>query len=173
MSASIVPFKIAFLEEVKEIFFESSTKKIFKDQAEKDAFFYKYGGFYLEHFPQYAFVARDHRVLGYILGASETNRNDLFQLQPHLAVFEKYFLQYPAHLHINCHSASRGQGIGGKLLTHLENQFKIEGLCGLHIITGINARNKDFYRRLAFDQEIREDFHGSGILLMGKCLSRE
>lgn len=170
MSASVVPFEAKYLDEVREIFFESSTRKEFKSPEEKEAFFYKYVGFYLKHYPELALVYVTPKVLGYVLGCPESGESELSSIQPHLKIFEKEFPKYPAHLHINCHYESRGQGVGGKLIHSFEELLKARKIRGLHIMTAPDAANKNFYKKLGFTYEIIEEFQGSKILLMGKPL---
>ncbi len=173
MSALIIPFKDSYLSEVREIFFESSSKKDFKSKEEKEAFFYKYAGFYLEHFPHFVFVALGDKVLGYILGSPNSSDNKLLLLQPHLGTFHKLLVDFPAHLHINCHHDSRGRGIGPLLIERFEMELIELALSGVHIITDINARNKEFYKRQGFLTEVEADFKGARMLFMGKDLRRE
>lgn len=170
MSAVIRPFQSSDLTEVKEIFFESSTKKDFKDENERELFFEKYLGFYLKNFPEFAFVASDEKILGYIVGAARSNDPELLRLQPHLFTFEAHFSKYPSHLHINCHHEARGQGIGRKLVAVLEEKLKLHHIQGLHIMTSPDATNKNFYSSLGFHDQILQDFRGVSILLMGKAL---
>lgn len=171
MPALIRNFEQDDLGEVREIFFESSSRKVFASEEERQSFFYKYVGIYLEHYPQFAFVAVEHRVLGYVLGAPLTNDPALLKVQPHLALFGAWFEIYPAHLHINCHVDARGKGLGKRLVERLEKLVKAIRINGLHIMTGVDAENKNFYLRLGFQVETVQNFHGSEILLMGKKLS--
>lgn len=159
------------LAEVRSIFFESSTKKDFKDEEEKEAFFWKYVGFYLVHHLSYFWVARTDRILGYVVGSPQSNDPELYSIQPHLSVFEEHFNDYPAHLHINCHTEARGLGVGTKLVKKLEEQMREEGIAGLHIMTGADSRNRSFYSKLGFDFEVTLNFEGHPILLMGKRLA--
>lgn len=170
MPASVVPYEAKYLEEVREIFFESSTKKEFKSSEEKEVFFYKYVGFYLKHYPELALVYVADRVLGYVLGSPGSSEIELNSIQPHLRIFAKEFPKYPAHLHINCHYESRGKGVGGQLIQSFEELLKARKIRGLHIMTAPDAMNKNFYKKLGFDHEVIEEFHGSKILLMGKSL---
>lgn len=162
MSADIIPFQEKHLGELKDIFFESSTKKNFVDENEREAFFYKYAGFYLENYPSFCLVAVSDRVLGYVLGAPETTR-ELYKLQPHLVHFESEFGRYPAHLHMNCHSAARGQGVGGMLLDAF---VELLAAPGLHIMTGKDVQNVSFYRKHGFVFERLSH----NILFMGRTL---
>jgi GNAT superfamily N-acetyltransferase len=171
MSTTLVTYDDTFLPEIKEIFFESSVKKDFKDEAEKEAFFYKYAGFYLHHFPELCFVAlKEKRVMGYVLGSTITDSDELLKLQPHLKIFASEYVLFPAHLHINCHHESRGMGLGRILIAAFERALNERNINGLHIMTGVNSENRKFYKKVGFDHEVMEDFHGSVILFMGKKL---
>lgn len=153
--------------QIDAIFFEASSKKEFKDQAERAAFNWKYLGFYLAHYPEYAWIALNgEQVLGYIVGMPFTQDPSLYQIQPHLAPFADYFKTYPAHLHINCHSSTRGLGVGKNLTLKLMEQLKGEGVKGLHIMTGPDSDNRAFYTKLGFNFEQNRN----SILLMGRTL---
>lgn len=176
MSASIVSFQDAsnkeeVLGELKDIFFESSARKTFADQNERDAFFYKYLGWYLEHYPEFCLIFKAGRVLGYVAFAPETHNEELYGIQPHLKTFEKFYLNFPAHLHINCHAESRGQGVGKQLMDQAFNKLIHLKVPGVHIMTGPDSRNKTFYDRLGFDFHRTLTFQGTPILFMGKSLS--
>jgi GNAT superfamily N-acetyltransferase len=161
----------AQLQQLREIFFESSARKDFKDAAEREAFWHKYVGFYLANFPQYVLLAQEgEKVLGYVLGMPFSKHPELYEIQPHMALAEQYFYDYPAHLHINLHADARGKGIGSKLLKEFEEYLQTARITGLHIMTGTDSRNKNFYPRLGFDFEVTFNFRGNPILLMGKRL---
>ncbi len=161
------------LKELREIYFESSARKEFKDESEKEAFYWKYLGFYLEHFPEFVWIAKGERVLGYIVGAPDTEHPELLRIQPHLEIFRPYFKSYPAHLHINLHRDARGQGLGSKLLREWEAQLQRLNITGLHIMTGVESRNKNFYTRLGFDFQKTLEFSGHPVLFMGKTLKTD
>lgn len=173
MSAIIIPYEDKYLDAIKEIFFESSSKKEFKDEREKEMFFYKYVGLYLKHCPDLALVAVTDRVLGYILASPVSDGAEINSIQPHLKIFHNEFKNYPAHLHINCHFESRGLGVGKMLIASLEERLKRRKIPGLHIMTAPGAANKKFYEKLGFDHEIIKYFQGSPILFMGKTLGDE
>ncbi len=156
--------------EVREIFFESSTRKDFASEEERESFYRKYVGIYFERFPQFAFAAKGERVLGYIVGAPQSHLPELMAIQPHLKSFETYFRDFPAHLHINCHSEARGLGVGSQLTEHLMARFQEANIKGLHIMTGPESRNKNFYQKLGFDFEVTLTYSGNPILMMGKSL---
>lgn len=161
------------LLQLKEIYFESSSRKTFASEEDKENFYGKYLGFYQKHFPEFFWVASsEQRVLGYVAGAPRTDLPSLYEIQPHLKTFQQFYQEFPAHLHINLHAEARGLGLGSKLLIELEKQFQQNGITGLHIMTGPDARNKNFYSRLGFDFEVTLEFQGNPILFMGKKLNR-
>ena len=154
--------------QVRDIFFESSSKKSFLDDEEKRGFEWKYLGCYLQHFPELAFVARNgNKVLGYVLGSTESD----FETQPHLSAFDDLLTKYSAHLHINCHAESRGLGVGSLLIGGLEEKLQALNCNGLHIMTGVDARNRSFYQKLGFTFEAVRNFEQRPILMMGKTLT--
>ena len=154
----------SIIAQIENIFFETSTKKDFKDQKERDQFKWKYLGYYLSHYPQYAWIAvKEEQVLGYLIGMPFTQDHSLYQLQPHLKAFESHFQAYPAHLHINCHPLAQGQGVGRGLVSKFIQQLKFEKVPGLHIMTGPASDNRKFYQKLGFDFEVT----ANSILLMG------
>ena len=158
------------ITELKEIYFESSARKSFKDEADKEAFFQKYLGYYLTHYPEYVWVAKSDRILGYMVGAPETRNAELYRIQPHLGTFEAHFGEYPSHLHVNFHADARGMGLGSKLFSELQKEFQRMKIRGVHIMTGPDSRNKSFYTRLGFHFEVNLEFQGIPILFMGKSL---
>jgi ribosomal protein S18 acetylase RimI-like enzyme len=170
MSALIRPYSKEMLSEVSEIFFETSAIKEFKDHSTKEAFFYKYLGYYLEHYPQLAFVVVDKDVLGYVVAASDTLAKDLISIKSHLELFSLEINSYPAHLHINFHISAQGKGFGRKLVGQVEDVLRAHDIKGLHIMTGEDAQNRFFYQKLGFTFQSVKDFQGSGILFMGKLL---
>ncbi len=158
------------LAELREIYFETSAKKDFRNEQEREAFFRKYLGHYLEHYAEYFWIAKSDRILGYMAGSPVTRNEAFYELQPHLRTFESFYETYPAHLHVNFHSDARGMGLGSKLFLELEKQFQRMNITGVHIMTGPDSRNKSFYQRLGFNFEVTLDFQGTDILLMGKSL---
>jgi len=158
------------LTELREIYFDSSSRKDFRDEADKEAFYEKYLGYYLDHYPEFVWVAREDRILGYMVASPVTKDPDLYLIQPHLQVFESHFEKFPAHLHVNFHPMARGMGLGSKLFSELEKQFQDLKIRGVHIMTGPDSRNKSYYQRLGLNFEVTMDFKGTPILLMGKSL---
>ncbi len=173
MSASleIRKFRDSDELEVRDVFFQTSTKKNFLDQDEKEKFFYKYLGLYLEHYPEFAYVSSIDQVIGYCVGSPQTNYLDLIRLQPHLSLFEDLFAQFPAHLHINFLPDFQGKGLGSKLLLAFEAELAGRNIAGVHIMTSSKSRNVAFYRRLGFTFECERESKDGAILFMGKLLT--
>jgi ribosomal protein S18 acetylase RimI-like enzyme len=171
MPASVVQFESKHLHEVTEIFFESSTKKTFKDDEEKNNFFHKYLGFYLKNYPELALVfVKDDRVMGYVVASPVSDGTEIDALQPHLQIFKDHFKSFPSHLHINAHFEARGMGVGSELMKEIEKRLKLQNISGLHIMTGVDSPNQNFYKRLGFDFTVTLPFQGNPILFMGKRL---
>ena len=157
---------------VVEIFFESSTRKAFKNDIDKAEFQWKYLDFYQEYFSDYFFVAhKDENVLGYIAGSPITNGlNDLWKCLPHLELFHDLYEAYPAHLHINLGAMSRGLGVGSELLKKLEFQLKDDGISGIHLITSKDARNVTFYLKNNYTYQVERSYQSHPLLFMAKSL---
>ncbi|MFA5584582.1 MAG: GNAT family N-acetyltransferase [Bacteriovoracaceae bacterium] len=150
-----------------EIFFLTSSMTQFVSDQHRENFKYKYFGIYLEKFPELVLVTKSQgRVLGYCLGASQTDES-LFSFQPHLELFKDLYESFPAHLHINLHPDAQGLGMGQELISTWE-KLVYSDVKGLHIMTSPMARNVSFYRRLGFVQEFVRNYKGSDILFMGK-----
>ncbi len=153
--------------QIRDIFFMTSSKKEFHSQKEKEEFEWKYLGFYLKNFPDFSWICVDANiVVGYILGIPYSQNEDLYKIQPHLKQFESYFVDYPAHLHINCRPEAQGKGVGKQLIMTLLNQLSEQKIRGVHIMTGTTSLNRHFYLKMGFDREIEH----TGILFMGAKL---
>jgi ribosomal protein S18 acetylase RimI-like enzyme len=156
--------------QLREIFFESSARKNFNDDAEREIFYQKYLGSYLMLAPDLTFVCWESKLLGYITGILDSDATEISSLQPHLTTFKDLFQRFPAHLHINMHHEARGRGIGSKLLIEFEKKIKLNNVFGVHLITSPSSRNCDFYRKNGYTFEAERSFLGTGLLFMGKSL---
>ncbi|MBY0516256.1 MAG: GNAT family N-acetyltransferase [Bacteriovoracaceae bacterium] len=156
-------FEESDLEQVQEIFWETSTRDQFNSIDERFAF----QNFYLNsYFSKICLVAESsNQILGYILGSTESSSDEL-----HLKIFEDCYEQFPAHLHINCHESARGLGVGSRLVSALEERLRSLGVKGLHLITASGARNVSFYEKNGFVQRVERIFNGKSLLLLGKTL---
>ena len=90
--------------QIKEIFFESSAKKEFSTDEEKERFYQKWTSFYFENIEAITLVALDaEKVLGYLMGHPDSkNCTKLYTQNSNYELFEDQFKGFPAHLLINC-----------------------------------------------------------------------
>ncbi|MDA3950270.1 MAG: GNAT family N-acetyltransferase [Spirochaeta sp.] len=152
-------------EGARDVFWETAQQSTFSSAAEREAYCYRYFGYYRDAAPHWFFLAVEPpnalppasakpphgRVLGYICGVGDTRAHpDLYRLAAHIPVFDDLYGRYPAHLHINLSADSRGHGLGGRLVGAMEDQVRSEGIPGVHLVTGPDARNVSFYRRNGF-----------------------
>lgn len=156
------------IEDLREIFFQTSARKVFVSNEEKELFFYSYLGVYLDQFNEFSQFASIPKIVGYCVGSPVTSNAQLMELQPHLKLFEDLYSSFPAHLHINFLPNYQGQGLGSKLLLAFEQNLCGRNIPGLHIITASNSRNVSFYRRLGFTIEVEREYNGNLLLFMAK-----
>jgi ribosomal protein S18 acetylase RimI-like enzyme len=150
-----------------DIFWETSARQNFSSDQEKAAFRHQYLDAYLN---DVVLVATEgERVLGYILCQLDTLAHQS-EWSPHLALFADLYEQYPAHLHINFRSESRGGGLGSALVVALEKMLAQRNIKGLHLITAAHARNVSFYNKNGFSHQVAREWKSSALLFMGKTL---
>lgn len=162
-------FKKKILIDIKDIFFLSSSRKEFNGQKEKDEFFDRWAGIYIEEHPSSFYLCFDQeneKVLGYLCGATgELSKDNLS------SVFQDMFGQFPAHFHINCHPAGRGMGIGQQLVERFCRHLIKKNICGVHIITSANEANVLFYRKNGFSTEMTRRHNDVELHFMGRKLN--
>jgi len=162
------------LAAIDRIFFASSRRQVFADDAERGAFREQWLGRYLLHDRQHAFIARAEAgaVAGYLIGSLDDPA-----VAPRFADIGFYArvadltARFPAHLHINLDAAWRSQGVGARLVERFACHATKSGVSGVHIVTGAEARNVRFYDRCGFEPMRELDWMGSRILFMGRSLS--
>lgn len=113
-------------------------------------------------------------VLGYICGVADTRAHaELYRVAAHVPIFDDLYTSYPAHLHINLTAASRGLGLGGRLVESLSSAVAAAGAGGIHLVTSPGARNVSFYRRQGFIDAVERTLPTGGgqgvpLLFLGK-----
>lgn len=171
MSVEITPYNSKKHHEyVTQIFFETSSRKTFYSEKEKNDFRHKYLDLYLESSEALCYVAHEgDDVIGYLVGSLHTG--ELFTcMADYYDYFSKELVTFPAHLHINLTSQARGKGIGKILIEEFIKELEAQKVPGVHIITLKSARNTHFYRACGFSFE-KEDLSNSlGLLFMGRSL---
>lgn len=155
---------------VSQIFFETSSRKNFNSEREKNSFRHKYLDLYLDNDEALCFVAQEGvEVIGYLVGSFHTG-----DVYTKMAEYYKYFASeiknYPAHLHINLTSQARGKGTGKKLIEQFIFELKSKNVPGVHIITLKSALNTHFYRACNFSFEKEDISNSLGLLFMGRSL---
>ncbi len=137
---------------------------------------------YVAHHPDYAWVVEsdDGRVVGYIVGAPDTDAFDAWFRDEWWPSFAERFPEpeaivteeddivngayrraekpseaqaagYPAHLHIDLLPELQGQGFGRRLIETLMERYRDAGVPGVHLVA--SARNEGaaaFYPRVGF-----------------------
>lgn len=159
--------------QLEEIFFEASSVKTFRDQEHRSAFFTRWLGVYLEHYPEQVYLACDGLsgdLLGYLCYHTSSPLPAPYA-HPGTETFLDLYDDYPAHLHINCHHRSRGLGVGRFLVERLCENLAERDVPGVHLLTSPDQDNVRFYQKCGFDQVEDREFKGMMLRWMGKKLT--
>ena len=157
------------INQIKSIFFQSSSQKEFADEASKILFFNKWCGDYIESLSdQFYVMIEGEKVLGYLSGSRDTNTSSLFLRVPALSLFKDLYMTYPAHFHINFHPDCRGRGLGAQLVEEYCGDLRMEKCPGVHIVTSPEAKNVSFYQKLNFDYQSIREFKQMKLLFLGR-----
>lgn len=163
------------MADIDHVFFSSSNTQSFESDAAKAAFHTRWLGRYLQHFPQYAFLARDsaRRAIGYVVGSvADPARDPIFSDLPFLAAFAEASARYPAHLHVNLVERWRGQGLGARLIEAFSDAARREGAPGVHVVTQRGARNVRFYHANGFRERAATTLGETELVFLGRDLDR-
>jgi GNAT superfamily N-acetyltransferase len=156
---------------IKDIFFLSSngTENLSKD--DKEVFFETWSGFYLDSLPKQVFLFKSNSgtTVGYLTGCYDSaGAAALYRRLFYFRGFNKYYQNYPAHFHVNCHPDLRGRGIGGQLVEAFIKNVAQRRLAGVHLVTGAKARNRSFYDLHGFYLQGKKTFGGKELVLLGR-----
>ena len=158
--------------DIRFIFYQSSSVKVFRDEDHKKYFYEIWCGDYVKNYADnFYLLFHEGKLLGYLSGSLDTAASLSKLRVPGLSIFQNLFNEYPAHLHINFHPDARNRGLGSHLVNFFFNECKKEGINGVHLITSPDSKNVSFYRRLGFDHEEKREFNNSTLLFMGKYLT--
>lgn len=159
------------LRRIKAIFFQASGREDFTSEADRQAFCYRWLGVYLEHYPDFSFIAVDRsgEISGYLAGTpnSRSLRTFLDKARD-LDAFASYWDGYPAHLHVNVDENARGRGIGGELVGAFLTRCRTVGILGAHVISAKGARNLSFYERCGFCGVATAEVAGRDLIFLGQ-----
>lgn len=176
MAPALLPVRLTDLTDpagaraaLRAIFFQSTTRTAFDDDAARDRFFATWTGWYLDHAPRDVWFLPDGAdgYAGYLTGCRDSAAVDgPGRVIPHYGVFADLFPAFPAHLHINLAPAFRGRGLGRRLIDAFAADCRADGRAGVHVVTGAGARNAAFYTRAGFTHAVER----GPLLFLGKTL---
>nr|WP_209763609.1 GNAT family N-acetyltransferase [Azospirillum rugosum] len=154
-----MPDRLAALAALEEIFFLSTLRTSFASPDERASFFRTWTGWYVEQAPDDVWFAVDRdedgdgAILGYLTGCKDSaGATDLARIIPKYEVFADRFAAFPAHLHVNVRPGHRDRGVGRALVDTFAEDCRTDGLPGVHLVTGVFARNVAFYQRAGFTE---------------------
>ena len=168
---SVLPIKTPFVAAIRKIFFDTTSRKNFSDDKDRQKFFQDWTSFYIDHHPEDVLMAFNEKdqLMAYLTGCrdSELAKEVLSTRMDSYTLFEDQFADFPAHLHINASINFQGKGVGGLLLQEYISNLKKSEARGLHIVTSGESRNIGFYRQNGFRHEVERNFNGSRLRFMG------
>ncbi|MCJ8277854.1 MAG: GNAT family N-acetyltransferase [Bdellovibrionales bacterium] len=150
------PLSRGLLEDLKEVFFLTSSKKVFKSNDEKNKFYHRWLGIYLKHYPEETFyITFNDNLVAYLLACTDTQDfiNNKVDFSHKLGLFTEMYTHYPCHLHMNCHPDHQRKGLGKILMQALFSELKRKNVQGVHLLTSPDMDNVYFYRKQGFDKE--------------------
>jgi len=161
------------LPELEAVFFEASATTSFASEGDRQAFRERWLGRYLEHDPQWAYLAFDSNdtLAGYLIGSlDDPARTPRFGDIGYFKDCATLTLAYPAYLHVNLAPAYRNLGIGTKLIDAFAADAVRAGARGIHVVTGVDARNIGFYGRNGFRERGRARSNTHEVVFLGRHL---
>ena len=160
--------------QIDHIFFESSNTKTFASEAERQAFRTRWLGRYLEHYPEWAYVARtsDDEVAGYLVGSIvDPAKTPLFSDIGYFKDFAALTARYPAQLHVNLAPERRGLGIGSRLMSAFATDLARAVVPGVHVVTSRGVRNVSYYAANGFEEAGSTMWNGRELVFLGRKLN--
>ena len=169
----------AALERIEEIFFLSSAGGGTLLGPERDEFYRRWTGYYLDEQPDLVLLAEDEdegesggAVVGYLMGCDRSAEAiRLFDDNFYYRAFEDCYADYPAHLHLNVLPDHRGIGVGARLVARFEDLCRERGCVSVHLITAAGARNRSFYQRVGYKTVSERRVDDRDLVLLGRKLS--
>jgi GNAT superfamily N-acetyltransferase len=142
-----------YLADIEEIFFQSSARRTFGDQEERQAFRDMFlDRYFLRHRDSF-FVALDDagRAIGYLAGCLENPTTlDHFNDVSYFRYIADICQDYPAHLHVNVSQPFRNLGLGTQLVERFAGWTRLHSVAGIQIVTSSTSRSIAFYKRSGF-----------------------
>jgi GNAT superfamily N-acetyltransferase len=161
------------IAQIDGIFFEASGRT-FSSEAERIAFRERWLGRYLQGGTDVFLVAQAGagNVVGYLVGSLDdpANQARFADISYFGGDFRDLCRSYPAHLHINLAPAFRGKRLGQRLIEAFADHARGAGAPGMHVVTGSQARNLNFYARCGFVSLKTAAWHGREVAFLGRRL---
>ncbi len=165
----------AALERIEDIFFLSSASGGTLLGPDRDAFYRRWTGYYLDQQPDLVLLAEaEGAVVGYLMGCDRSaDAARLYEDLLYYRAFEDCYADYPAHLHVNVHPDHRDGGVGASLVRRFEQVCAGRGCAGVHLVTAAGARNRAFYERLGYQEISACRVEERDLVLLGRRISRK
>ena len=166
LSDVAVAERAGLISAIEEILFLSSPSGGTLRGAERDDFFRRWTGFYLDQAAELCLLYHEGgRVLGYLTGCDASRDaarlfDDLF----YYAAFAEFHAAYPAHFHVNVHPDARRRGVGAVLVENFATRVGT----AVHLVTAVAARNVRFYDRLGFATVAMRRVDGRDLVMLGR-----
>ena len=141
--------------------------------ADRDTFRDHWLGRYLEHWPEWFFVAQDQQgdVLGYLAGCPENpERSTAFSDHRYYELFATECVRFPAHMHVNVRADVRGKGAGAALVAAFAGRCRAAGVTGLHAVTAHGDRNNGFFESCGLRAQVTANWHGRDLVFYALTL---
>jgi GNAT superfamily N-acetyltransferase len=159
--------------DIEDIFFQSSAKRDFCTEKERQSFREKWLGRYILKHRDSFFVAFDDagRAIGYLAGCLE-NPTTLYHFNDigYLSFIDDICQIYPGHFHVNVAEQCRNHGLGVVLVEQFANWARFRAVPGIHLVTSSTSRSVPFYRRSGFSELRTFPWNSGTAVCMGRKL---
>lgn len=173
--SEIGPRTADILDAIDTIFFEASATRSFDSAIERATFRDRWLGRYVEHDPQWLYVAFSSAgdVAGYLAGClADPARAPRFADVGYFHELAELTAEYPAHLHINLAARYRSRGWGGLLVESFARDARDAGAPGMHVVTGRGVRNVRFYAASGFREARAFRWNDRELVFLARDLCR-
>jgi GNAT superfamily N-acetyltransferase len=155
--------------EIDAIFFGSASTQDFASPEARADFRDLWLGRYLQHFPDWCFVALDDggAAAGYLAGSPVSNHPPLPGPDYFSAFPPELIDAFPAHMHVNVRADSRGQRIGEALVYAFRQRCADGGLPGFHAVTAADGAAAAFFSRCGLAERARVDWRDRRLAFLG------
>jgi GNAT superfamily N-acetyltransferase len=161
------------LQQIDGIFLDASGHAARADPG-RTAFRERWLGRYLQEGSDVLLLAlaADQTVAGYLVGAlhDPSTQPRFLDISYYGNEFRDLCSHFPAHFHVNLAHASRGQGLGARLVSAFAEQAQRAGVAGMHVVTGKTTRAVQFFSRCGLAEVGSSRWNDREIVFLGKTL---